>query len=127
MPDRHTRGIIGPPLHASKRYLSASCSVRILDSQHVACTLNQGVLKPSAGPEEGPVAPARELNPLQHTLSALIRAARRGPQPVESLQQFLCVGLKDGRRCDPLRLKFYFQFGRGVLERVISGVMGTKF
>ena len=101
--------------------------VGVGDVEHVAGELNEGVLKSSAGAEEGPVAAAGELDALQHSVDTLVGAARRGPDAVEGLEGLLGVGFREGGGRQPLAFDLHVELAGGVLQGVVGGVMRAEF
>src|SRR6202163_85433 len=95
-------------------------AVRILDSEHIADTFDQSILKAAAGAEEGPVTPAGEFNAFQHAIKTFIRTAWRRPNSVETLQFLFCARLQEARGCDPLAFDGQIQLGGGMLERLLD-------
>ena len=57
---------------------------------------------------------------------ALVGTAGRGPEAVETLENFAALGRGQGRRGQPLGLHFQLQFRSRVLDGVVGRVMRTK-
>src|SRR6185437_8033481 len=55
-------------------------------ADHVACDFDQCVLEASAGAKKWPVTAAGKLNPAQHSIEALIRAAGCSPEAIKGFQ-----------------------------------------
>jgi hypothetical protein len=65
----------------------------IVDREYIARILDQSMLKPSSGPNEGPALFTREPDRLQRALHALVRTGWRTPQGVKALQRGLTAGM----------------------------------
>jgi hypothetical protein len=65
--------------HQSRGFWGSFFVFSILDREHIARILNQSMLKPASGPEEGPALFTRELNSLQRALHAFVRTGWRTP------------------------------------------------
>ncbi len=102
-------------------------AVRVLDSEHVAGTFDQSILKTAASAEKRPVAPAREFNAFQHAVKTLVGTARRSPDPVEALQFLVCPGLLQTRRGDPHSFDREIELRGGVLQRLFDGWKSRRF
>src|SRR5579864_6431657 len=76
-------------------------AVGILDAEHVAGTLDESVLKASAGAEKRPVTAAGEFDSLEHAVEALVGTAGGGPDSVQAFEQVLGVRGENGWSRDP--------------------------
>src|SRR6185312_924005 len=72
--------------------------ISVFDLEHIAHALNQCILKTTTGTKKRPIAFPRELNALEHSVKAVVRAAWRGPKAVKTLQRFHAFALKERRR-----------------------------
>src|SRR5207248_618479 len=76
--------------------------------------------------QKRPIASARKLDTFQHPVKAFVRTARRGPNSVKALQHFLSIRFKDGRSRNPSRFHRHIEGRRGVLQRLVSSMMGAE-
>src|ERR1700730_3502445 len=101
--------------------------VSVSDADDVAGELDEGILESAAGGEQRPVAAAGELDALEHAIKALVRAAGRGPQGVETFKNFISVEGGERGGGQPLGFNFESQLAGGVLDGIGGGVVRTKF
>src|SRR5208282_127913 len=95
--------------------------VRVGQPHDVARILYQSILEAPSSADERPVTPPRELDAVEHSLHALVRTRRRGPQPVISGHQPLALRSHQRRRWQPLRLDLDAQRASGMLQAGSDG------
>jgi hypothetical protein len=99
---------------------------RIRDGEHMARILDQSMLKPASGAQEGPALFPRELNGVQRALHAVVRTAWCTPQGIKALQCGLTVRLSEGRGGQPHRVDHHREGTGRMAERLIGRDMRTK-
>jgi hypothetical protein len=102
----------------------------ILNREHVARILDQSMLKPSSGTDEGPALFARELDRLQCALHAFVRTGWRTPQGVKLLQHGLTACMIQGRSGQPRRAHPHCEsvgsMAEGFVGREMISQLGIK-
>ena len=101
--------------------------VGVLDAEDVAGEFDESVLEAAAGAEKRPVTAAGELDAFEHAVKTFVGTAGRGPESIETAEDF--VGGRGGQGWGgyPLGLDGQIELVGGMLQGIGGGVVGREF